>query len=106
MYRLHRYPKESAMHGAWEFQCFGGYLLLFPPCVSFRERQRLRIYWSPNATPWHHGMLPLWRSTRGNDCSCGEATCPTPRVQAPIDAWGMLRDEEHAGPACDSPGEE
>jgi hypothetical protein len=78
-HRLHIYPRASAMHGAWELWCFGGYLLVFPPVRSCGERQRLRAYWSPNATPWHHGMVPLWGTRKPTDCSCDEPGCPMPR---------------------------
>ena len=81
MQRWWRYPNDSAMHGAWELRCFGGYLVVFPPVRSFGQRQRLRAYWSPNATPWHHGMVPLVRLRRSVDCACGETTCPCPVVR-------------------------
>jgi hypothetical protein len=77
--RLHIYPKDSAMHGAWELRCFAGWLVLFPPVYACGERQRFRAYWSPNATPWHHRMVPLWGTRKPADCSCGEPGCPTPR---------------------------
>lgn len=76
------YPRDCAMRGAWELTCFGGYLVLFPPVRSCGQRQRLRAYWSPNGTPWHHRMRPLVRAKRASTCSCGEATCPCPSQPA------------------------
>jgi len=82
MTRLRMYPRDSAMHGAIEIRCFGGWLVVFPPVRAFGIRQQWRAYWSPNATPWHHGMVPLFRSRRPVDCSCEESTCPIPRYNA------------------------
>lgn len=82
MKRLHIYPCNCAMHGAVEIKCFGGWLVVFSPVTSFGVRRRWTAYWSPNGTPWHHGMVPLVRSRRSIDCSCGESGCPKPRQMA------------------------
>lgn len=82
--RLTIFPRDCAMHGAWELACFGGYLVFFPPVKSFGTRQRLHAYWSPNATPWHHGMKPLigYRRAVRRECVCGESDCPCPQQPA------------------------
>ena len=73
------YPTNCAMHGAVEIKCFGGWLVFFPPIKSFGEWQKLRCYWSPNATPWHHDMVPIICTKYPMDCSCGAMDCPIPR---------------------------
>jgi hypothetical protein len=72
------YPRNSAMHGCWELACFEGYLCVFPPVYAFGVWRRCHAYWSPNATPWHHGMRPLFRTNRPLSCVCGEPECPCP----------------------------
>lgn len=72
------YPFDSAMRGALEFTLGRGYVVIFPP--SRKPRRRSKAYWSPNATPWHHGMVPLWGCRVSLDCSCGKAECPRPKV--------------------------
>lgn len=78
MKRLHISPRDCAMHGAVELACFGGWLVVFPPVTACGVRRYFHAYWSPNATPWHHGMRPLWRVPRPKFCACGEVACPIP----------------------------
>ena len=74
------YSRDSAMHGAFALACWGGQLVVFPPVRSWGHRQRTRAYWSPNGTPWHHGLVPLLRARRPTACVCGEPDCPIPRL--------------------------
>lgn len=76
------FARDCGMWGAWELRCFGGWLVVFPPVKAFKVRRKLRAYWSPNATPWHHGLRPFIRAKKSLDCSCGARDCPCPREVA------------------------
>lgn len=80
--RIVVYPANCAMYGAIEIKIFGGWLVIFPPIKSFGKWRKLRIYWSPNATSWHHGMIPIWRSKKSVSCYCGTVDCTVPFVAA------------------------
>jgi hypothetical protein len=82
------YERNCAMYGCLELRCFGGWLCVFPPVFACGQWRTLRAYWSPNGTPWHHGMRPLIRARRSRECPCGAPDCSQPQA--------VFEEEQHA----------
>ena len=46
--RFHKFSTDSAMHGALQVRCFGGYLV----ARVTHGQWRWSVFWSINGTPW------------------------------------------------------
>lgn len=88
------FPIDCAMHGAVQIKTRRGWLVLFPPIRSYGHWWKSHGYWSPNATPWHHAMIPLWGCRKSTECVCGRVDCTAPKFSQEYydEAYGQERE--------------
>jgi hypothetical protein len=66
----------------WDIELRRGWLVI--QAGYFRRPRLPRIYWSPNATPWHHGARNVFRAryVEREECVCGQPDCTMPQERA------------------------